>query len=133
VAILSAALNLSTDYVKKNGGAWLVNVTRQPNYSTLTIQQQELLNKQIDKMIANKYTIIGYNGLRTEKLREMTDNFKINLFDDAVVIVDEAHNLISRIVNKLNKSPEVYSYGEISNAIGFFNKFDGSSIVITLK
>ena len=103
---LSRILSFPKEDIRKKGGAWLVNVTRQPNYSTLTIQQQELLNKQIDKMIANKYTIIGYNGLRTEKLREMTDNFKINLFDDAVVIVDEAHNLISRIVNKLNKSPE---------------------------
>jgi len=103
---LSRILSFSKEDIRRKGGAWLVNVTKQPNYSSLNSQQQESLNKQIDKMIANKYTIIGYNGLRIEKLREMTDNFKINLFDDAVVVIDEAHNLISRIVNKLNKNSE---------------------------
>ena len=33
----------------------------------------------------------------------MTQNFEKNIFDNSVVIIDEAHNLISRIVNKINR------------------------------
>ena len=32
---------------------------------------------------------------------DMTDNYKRNPFDNAVIIIDEAHNLVGRIVNKL--------------------------------
>jgi SNF2 family DNA or RNA helicase len=54
-------------------------------------------------MISSKYTFINYNGLRTKRLEELTSGFTKNLFDDSVVIIDEAHNLISRIVNKIKK------------------------------
>jgi hypothetical protein len=33
----------------------------------------------------------------------MTSNYTRNIFDNSVVIIDEAHNLISRIVNKIKK------------------------------
>ena len=44
----------------------------------------------------------------------MTTNYTKNPFDNAVVIIDEAHNFVSRIVNKLNKddtiSGKMYEY-----------------------
>ena len=52
-------------------------------------------------MIKNKYKFINYNGLRNSHLQNMTANFTVNPFDNSVVIIDEAHNLVSRIVNKL--------------------------------
>jgi hypothetical protein len=58
-------------------------------------------------MIENKYIFINHNGLRYEKLKQLTENYTINLFDNSVVIIDEAHNLISRIVNKLKKEPPI--------------------------
>ena len=35
-------------------------------------------------------------------MNEITSNFTKNPFDNSVVIIDEAHNLVNRIVNKLN-------------------------------
>jgi monoamine oxidase len=52
---------------------------------------------------------INYNGLNGRKLNELTDNGKINPFDNKVVIIDEAHNFVSRVVNKIKK-PESLSY-----------------------
>jgi len=104
VAILSAALNLSTDYVKKGGGAWLVNVNKESNYSELKPEEQAKLDTQLDEMIRSKYTDINYNGLRMDKLKSMTDDLKRNPFDNSVVIIDEAHNFVSRIVNKIKKT-----------------------------
>jgi hypothetical protein len=100
---LSGALGLPRDYIIRNHGAWLVNVTKTSNYSELTSTDKKVLNDQLDEMIKNKYTFINYNGLRRDKFRMLTNNFENNIFDNAVVIIDEAHNLISRIVNKINK------------------------------
>ena len=50
---------------------------------------------------------INYNGLRAENLQSFKANG--NLFDDSVVIIDEAHNFISRIVGRL-KMQESLSY-----------------------
>ena len=100
---LSAALGLPREYVRRNQGAWLVNVTKPTNYVELSSNDKKMLNDQLDEMIKNKYTFINYNGLRRDKFKQLTNNFEKNIFDNAVVIIDEAHNLISRIVNKINK------------------------------
>merc|ERR1712196_301184 len=61
------------------------------------------LDNQIEEMIQNKYSFINYNGLRKSKLTTLTQDGKINPFDNKVIIIDEAHNFVSRIVNKIEK------------------------------
>ena len=110
VGILSRALSLSREYITSKRGAWLVNVNKPPNYTTLTTQEQDSLEKQLNAMIKVKYTNLNYNGgIHEKKLAELTENDKINLFDNKVVIIDEAHNFVSRIVNKI-KDPTSISY-----------------------
>ena len=100
---LSQILGLSREFIKRKHGAWLVNVTKPSNYNELSSNDKKNLDEQLDEMIQNKYTFINYNGLRRDKFKQLTNNFENNIFDNAVVVIDEAHNLISRIVNKLNK------------------------------
>jgi len=99
---LSGVLGLAQEYIKRNHGAWLVNITKLSNYTELSSSDKKILNDQLDEMINNKYTFINYNGLRRDRFKQLTKNFEDNIFDNAVVIIDEAHNLISRIVNKVN-------------------------------
>ena len=106
---LSSVLGLKVSYIERNRGAWLVNVSKPTNYAELSTSDKKSLNNQLDEMIQNKYVFINYNGLRRDKFRELTNNYEKNIFDNAVVIIDEAHNLISRIVNKLNR---MHRYGE---------------------
>ena len=109
VKTLSSILNLTTDFITKNGGAWLVNVSKpKSNLNDLSAQQKTSLDLQINEMITYRYKFINYNGLRTSHLKTMTLDYSINPFDNKVVIVDEAHNLVSRIVNKM-KRPESIS------------------------
>ena len=100
---LSAVLNLSQDYIIKQKGAWFVNIKKPSNYEELTSIEKKSLDDQLNEMIRNKYTFINYNGLRLKRLQELTSGFTKNLFDNSVIIIDEAHNLISRIVNKIKK------------------------------
>ena len=109
VGILSSALSLSTDYVRKNGGAWLVNVNKESNYAELSPEDQNKLDAQLNEMIRSKYTDINYNGLNKNKMNLLTDDKTRNPFDNSVVIIDEAHNFVSRIVNKLKK-PDTIPY-----------------------
>jgi len=104
---LSAVLNLPTEYIRKKKGAWLMNSSKESNYSTLDGNEQRALNEQINTMIESKYLFINYNGLRKDNLTRLTNNYEKNIFDDAVVIIDEAHNFISRIVNKFSKRGKV--------------------------
>ena len=107
---LSKALSLSMDYIRKQKGAWLLNVTNKTsNYNDLTSAQQEQLDEQLDQMIRSKYTDINYNGLNMKKVQNLTGDFSRNPFDNSVVIIDEAHNFVSRIVNKIKK-PKSISY-----------------------
>ena len=104
---MSAILNLPLEYISRHRGAWFVNVKKKSNFDVLTDIDKKTLDAQLDAMIKSKYTFINYNGLRTQKLSELTAGFTKNLFDNSVIIIDEAHNLISRIVNKIKKEKPI--------------------------
>ena len=109
VGILSKALSLSTEYIREHGGAWLVNINKESNYTVLSQDEQRQVDTQLNEMIRSKYTDINYNGLNMKKMQALTGDFSRNPFDNAVVVIDEAHNFVSRIVNKIKK-PKSISY-----------------------
>ena len=99
---LHKVLTLPLENIRTNGGAWLVNASKPSNFETLSNNQQKSLNAQINLMISQKYQFINYNGLNRRIVEALTKNHTHNMFDNKVVIIDEAHNFISRIVTKLN-------------------------------
>ena len=106
VAAFSTALSLSSDYVREMGGAYMVDVSKPSNYESLNSIEQENIRKQIIKMIEQKYSFLHYNAGQSfiNKMTEIaTRNKQTNPFDHSVVIIDEAHNLISNIKNNLKK------------------------------
>lgn len=100
---ISLVLNLPKEYIIQQKGAWLINAKKQPNYHLLTDRQKDRLEQQIDRMIDTKYRFIAYNGLNRNIMSELTANNTKNPFDGTTVIIDEVHNFVSRIVNKLKK------------------------------
>jgi hypothetical protein len=104
---ISALLNLPQEYIRRHNGAFFINVKKSTNYDNLNDSDKKVLEDQLNEMIKQKYTFINYNGLRSQRLSDMTSRFTRNIFDNAVVIIDEAHNLISRIVNKLKKEKPI--------------------------
>ncbi len=104
---ISAILNLPQEYIKRHGGAFFINAKKPSNYDELSDTNKRVLEEQLNEMIKHKYQFINYNGLREKRLEEMTSNYTKNIFDNNVVIIDEAHNFISRIVNKLKKEKPI--------------------------
>ena len=109
-ATLSAILGINKSFIVKQGGAWLVNVKKPSNYETeLTPGERVMVDKQINEMIREKYEFVNYNGLRSEYIKKWSVDYTQNPFDNKVVVIDEAHNFVSRIVNKL-KRPTTMAY-----------------------
>jgi hypothetical protein len=94
-------MSVPSEFLRKYKGAFFVDVNKPPNYNKLSIDDKKLLTRQIDAMISNKYNFLHYNGLNMKKFNELTKNGTINPFDNSVVVIDEAHNFVSLIVNKL--------------------------------
>ena len=103
---LAETLAISADYIKKHGGAWLVDTEKPSNYGELSPKEQGEVDAQLNEMIQQKYTFISYNGVRENRINELSLGYTVNPFDNSVVIIDEAHNFVSRIVNHLKKAPD---------------------------
>lgn len=100
-------LAIPFDFVKAKKGLWLMDIhNTEHNYGLFTSEQQSHLDEQLDYMIRHKYKTINYNGLTKKTFERLTEGKK-NPFDNAVVIVDEAHNFVSRIVNKLKQKKSI--------------------------
>jgi hypothetical protein len=109
---LEKVIHLDEEYIMRNG-VWLgkktAGTTGGQKFEDLSPEEQNEVDRQLDLMIRKKYTDINYNGLNSRIMDELTDNNKKNPFDHKVVIIDEVHNFVSRIVNKL-KDRESISY-----------------------
>ena len=111
---LAIIMSLTEEFVRSQGGVWMVNVSKESNFDNLTKEQQEEIEDQIDEMIKAKYRNINYNANNFMSKLEHYGGGESNPFDNSVVVVDEGHNLVSRIVNKLNRpqsnSVKLYKY-----------------------
>ena len=60
--------------MRKQGGAWFVDIRKPSNYSELSQENKFNLDNQINEMIRTKYQFINYNGLRESSLKLLTRN-----------------------------------------------------------
>ena len=109
VSILSKALSLKPEHIRSKGGAWLVNITKEPNFTEKNAEEQKEIDEQLNHMIRAKYVDINYNGINQKGFQKIVEQYGKNPFDNSVVLIDEAHNFVSRIVNKLKK-PKTLAY-----------------------
>lgn len=89
-------------FINKNKGIWMADADKEPNFESQSIQNREMIDKQIELMILSKYKYINYNGITRKTWSQYKTSPDTNPFDNSTIIVDEAHNFVSRIVNKLN-------------------------------
>jgi Helicase conserved C-terminal domain/SNF2-related domain len=107
-------------FIKERKGLWFIKEGKSSNFKDLSIKEQEDINLQIEIMIRAKYYFMNYNGLT---MKSWNKNYKItpdtNPFDNSTVIIDEVHNFINSVLNKLNigrKSVSTELYEHIMDA-----------------
>lgn len=96
---LAKSMSISDTYLDLNQG-FFVNVSgKEPNFRSLTPDQQTKIRKQIDDILNQRFTFINYNGISSVNVDKILPPDEPHMFDDSVIIIDEAHNLIQRAVN----------------------------------
>ena len=93
----SQILDLPESYIKKHSQIWVPDFNEPVNFSSLSDEDRKEITLQLETQITNRITFIGYNGLTSSKLKEIAcaapDENGYGFFDNAVIIVDEIHNL----------------------------------------
>ena len=97
--------HLPIDYLRKKEGVFLVDKSKpnESNFYDLPKKDTIVIEEQIDLMIKHKFKYISYNGI-TQKIwkSKYSKNDTINPFHNSTIIIDEGHNFVSRIINKIN-------------------------------
>jgi hypothetical protein len=103
-------------FIKKDGLVWIplyendingaVIISNNTKYTSLSSDDKTSVDNTIPHIIRNRYTFINYNGLTAKLIKSLGKS----PFDDCFVIIDEAHNFISRIVNGSRLTRAIYNH-----------------------
>jgi len=72
---------------------WIPDFTNPSNFDDLTQQQRDDIRAQITNIIENRITFLSYNGITASKLKKYACEKGERFFDNAVIVIDEIHNL----------------------------------------
>ena len=71
---------------------WIPDFEANPNFDSLSPQDKDEIKTQLKVTIENRIRFINYNGITARELKTMVCSTP-EIFDDAVIVVDEIHNL----------------------------------------
>jgi hypothetical protein len=98
-------LGISDKFMDKHSRIYTTTSGNEPNFESLSTQDKATIREQIRDVLDQRFTFVRYNGLTRTNIPEYT---KEGMYDDSVVIVDEAHNLISRVINESEITGKLY-------------------------
>lgn len=78
------------------------------NWDKLPKTAQDVIAKQVEDIIDQRFTFIRYNGLSSANIGKYVPVDGPNPYENSVVIIDEVHNFISRISNKSDIARKLY-------------------------
>lgn len=92
------SMGISDVYLDTNG-RYFVTSPGEPNFRRLSGEMQRGITGQIDDILDQRFNFINYNGIMPANMDKILPPDNPQQFDDCVVIIDEAHNLINYAVN----------------------------------
>jgi DNA polymerase III delta prime subunit len=105
---LAKSLGISDKFLDMNGVYFTTVAGMPPNYSVLSKPDANLITAQIDDIIHQRFNFIRYNGINKHNVDTIFSSPQ--MFDDSVVIIEEAHNLIGAVVNESTLKTRIYDY-----------------------
>jgi hypothetical protein len=88
-------------------GKWQ-NDEAEPNYESLSPKEKAAVDKHLEAQINANFSFVHYNGLDCMNFKDKFQGG--NPFDTTVVVIDEVHNLVSRISGASKESPFAQMY-----------------------
>lgn len=93
-------------------------------WNKATEKERQVIMETVSAIMDHKYTFINFNGLTTKMVQSMDESF----FQGALVIIDEAHNFMSRVMNGSRIASSLYNH--MMNAKGIrFVLLSGTPII----
>jgi len=97
---LTQAMGLPPATVTAQGGGWIPNPDKPSNWESLTPEVKEAIRAQQQAHLNFRFKFIHYNGVTPTVLSQLAASSVVegkSMFDDAVVVIDEIHNLVRTI------------------------------------
>ena len=101
-------LSISDAFLDKYRKYYVTIPGRTPNFKDLSKPDQDTIKKQIDDILDQRFKFINYNGISAANVERILPPDEPNQFDDCVIIIDEAHNLIGNVVNEREVKRKLY-------------------------
>lgn len=97
-------------------GSGITVVPSKENLSWKSMSEAEHVSARetLSHLLDMKYTFVRYNGLSAGQFAKLPKDF----FNDAFIVIDEAHNFVSRVVNGGNTSITRRIYNAIMESTG---------------
>ena len=102
-------LGLSDGFLDRNTTFFTTVAGEQKNFESLPKTARDIIAKQIEDIIDQRFTFIRYNGLSSANIGKYVPEDGTNPYNDSVVIIDEVHNFISRISNASDIARKLYN------------------------
>lgn len=101
-------LGLSDGFLDRTGYFFTSIPGEEANYTKLSKVAQDVIGRQIDDLLEQRFTFIRYNGLSSANIGKYVPEDGSNPYNGSVVIIDEVHNFISRIANASDIAKKLY-------------------------
>lgn len=105
---MAKTLGLSDGFLDRNRTFFTTSPKQEANYANLPKTAQDIVIKQIEDILDQRFTFIRYNGLSSANIGKYVPTDGTNPYDNSVVIIDECHNFISRISNASDIAKKLY-------------------------
>lgn len=97
---LEQILGLAPEIIAAQGGGWMPNPDKPSNWDTLSDESRASIRAQQNAHLNSRFKFIHYNGVTPTILSQLSAvgvKEGKSMFDDAVIIIDEIHNLVRTI------------------------------------
>ena len=105
---LAKSMGISETFLDQNGRFYITAPDRPANFRNLSLDDQKRISNQLDDVLNQRFTFINYNGISKRNVDEILPPDQPHMFDDSVIIIDEAHNLIGNVVNDREVKRKLY-------------------------
>jgi hypothetical protein len=102
------SLGISDGFLDRRGEFYITVPGETANFDALPKTAQDAIAAQIDDILDQRFTFIRYNGLSSGNINKYVPEDGSNPYEGSVVILDEVHNFISRIVNASDIARKLY-------------------------
>ena len=99
---------ISEKFLDKYGRYYTTSPNVPANYKTLTLEQQKEITAQVNDLIDQRFNFIAYNGINKNNVDDIFPPDQPRMFDDSVIIIDEAHNFMGYVIGESVIKTRIY-------------------------